>query len=592
MVSTGWGTGALTNKIHCGRLPGLLLCVVIAGALVNPVSAADASEPVTLDSKEQVDAQLKQAADLYRSKNYAAAADIYKRLSEHSNVEQAAWALELYGLCLEQQGDQNGALAIYESWLQRYPGTASEGRVQQRAAALLTASQEPQSVRKLASVKPQDMVIYGSSSLMYRGLSSKVEGQDATTPISSLAGDLDLHMRAQSGNILWRSRVSGGYLSDQSDRGDSSGRASYLYISMTHEPTGAELTLGRQRATDSGIYGYFDGATFGYPVTGLATVKLLAGAVNSNSSDAPTSDHLAYGIATEFHLPEPGLQLEVFVVEQTYDSMTERRAVGGEVSYFNDMNQFLLITDYDVEFQEVNNVTFNGSRTLSEATTLSLSAGYQRSPFLSTTNALIGEYDVNFKQLLERLGDRLNIYEAALDRTALSQYASAVVNHQLSDSLRIVGELFYYEISDLPQYGIDYGAPDASGYSTPDSDANTTAGLQFVWSDAVFTNDVLSTGVRYTDGETASNATVYADEKLRFDSNVDVIFRLSGSKRWLTDYDQDAYTVRPGVRLEWYITPDLMLDSEVGYEWLSQDFQSDTLVAQQGYIVMGLRKRF
>ncbi len=35
--------------------------------------------------------------------------------------------------------------------------------------------------------------------------------------------------------------------------------------------------------------------------------------------------------------------------------------------------------------------------------------------------------------------------------------------------------------------------------------------------------------------------------------------------------------MRPGVRLEWYIKPDLMLDTEVGYEWLSQDFQSDTL---------------
>jgi hypothetical protein len=273
----------LTSITSRGRLPGLLFCVLLACMVVIPVSAQDTNESIALDSKEQVDAQLKQAADLYRGKNYAAAAVIYLRVSESPQIEESAWALELYGLCLEQQGDQYGALAVYEDWLQRYSGTSGEFRVQQRASALLTASQEPQSARRLASAKTDDVVIYGSSSLMYRGLASKVEDQKTTTPVSSVAGDLDLHMRAHSGNILWRSRVSGGYLSDQSDRGDSSSRASYLYIGMQHEPSGAELTLGRQRATDNGIFGYFDGAILGYPLLGSATLKLLAGSVASCS---------------------------------------------------------------------------------------------------------------------------------------------------------------------------------------------------------------------------------------------------------------------------------------------------------------------
>ncbi|MEZ5571409.1 MAG: tetratricopeptide repeat protein [Halioglobus sp.] len=578
----------MTDFAFRSRLVGLLLCCWMACAWGIPLAAAaaeaEAEAGATPDSKEQVDALLKQAADLYRNRDYAAAAVIYRRVSESANAEQAAWALELYGVCLEQQGDQNGALALYEAWLQQYAGTSGEVRVQQRAAALLTASQEPQSVRKLSSAKTEDLVFYGSSSLMYRGVQSKVEDQDATTPVSSLSSDLDLHVRAHSGNIVWRGRLSGGYLSDQSDRGDSNGRASNLYINMLHEPSGAELTLGRQRATDNGIYGYFDGATFGYPLGDMAALKLLAGGVNYYSGDAPSSDHMAYGVATEFHFPQPAVQLGLYVVEQTYDGLTERRAVGGEFSYFDELYQGVLIADYDFEFGEINNVTFNGSRAVGDSTTVSLSLGYQRSPFLSTTNALIGEYDMDFNQLVERLGDGLDIYDAALERTALSEYASLVVNYELTDSLRMVGEAFYYQISELPQYD--------PNYSTPDSDANTTLGLQFIWSDVLFGNDMLSTGLRYTDGDTSGSVTVYADEKLRFENNVDVIFRLSGSQRWLTDYSQDAFTVRPGVRLEWYIKPDLMLDSELGYEWLSQDFQSDTLVAQQAYVVLALRKRF
>ncbi len=68
--------------------------------------------------------------------------------------------------------------------------------------------------------------------------------------------------------------------------------------------------------------------------------------------------------------------------------------------------------------------------------------------------------------------------------------------------------------------------------------------------------------------------------------------RLSASRRWLEDMDQDTYTVRPGLRLAWHITPDFLLDLELGYEWLLQDFQADDFQVHQGFAMMGLRRRF
>ena len=108
----------------------------------------------------------------------------------------------------------------------------------------------------------------------------------------------------------------------------------------------------------------------------------------------------------------------------------------------------------------------------------------------------------------------------------------------------------------------------------------------------LFANDILSTGLRYTSGDVANNATVFIDEKLRFDRGVDLTVRLSASRRWLNDLDQEAYTVRQGVRLDWYITPDFLLDLEFGYEWLLQEFQSDDFQVHQGFAMMGLRRRF
>jgi len=271
-------------------------------------------------------------------------------------------------------------------------------------------------------------------------------------------------------------------------------------------------------------------------------------------------------------------------VEQTFDGLTERRAIGGEVSWFNDFSNYLLIADYDLEFQETNNLMFNGNWNITDATNLALSLGYQRSPFLSATNALIGEYDVSLDQLVKGLDNGTDIYDAALERTALSQYASLVVSHQLTDRLRVVGESFYYELSDLPQYD--------PNFKTADSDTNTTWGLQFILEDALFSDDSLSTGARYTIGDVSDGVVLYMDEKLRLAEDIDLILRLSGSQRTMSDYNQDTYTVRPAIQLYWYLKPDLLLDAEAGYEWMSQDFQSENFQVNQVYMLLGLRKRF
>ena len=528
--------------------------------------------------------QLKEAAQLYGKKDYAAAADIYRRLSETSDPEQAAWALELFGACVEQMGERYDALAIYDSWLERYSGSAGETRVRQRRDALLTAVAEPQAARRVASGRSDEATVFGNASLMYRGMRSQVDGQDGQTPISSLAGDLDLQMRARTDAFLLRSRVSGGYLQDQSDRGDSTGRVSNLYLDITHEPSGAELTLGRQRSTSYGIYGYFDGASFSYPVAGFTSLTVMAGTVANNSQDAPNSDHQVYGLGTELHFPDPALRLRLYGMEQTFDGLTERRAIGGEVSWFNDFSNYLVIADYDLEFQETNNLMFNGNWNITDTTNIAVSLGYQRSPFLSATNALIGEYDVNLDQLVKGLNNGTDIYDAALERTALSQYASLVVSHQLTDRLRVVGESFYYELSDLPQYD--------PNFKTADSDTNTTWGLQFILEDALFSDDSLSTGARYTVGDVSDGVVLYLDEKLRLADDIDLILRLSGSQRTMSDYNQDTYTVRPAIQLYWYLKPDLLLDAEAGYEWMSQDFQSENFQVNQVYMLLGLRKRF
>lgn len=586
MASTGWATMILTRLFS-----SVLVLVLLSGT--GSVRAVESSGPdafrladVQLEDREQVDQALKHAARLYGQKKYTQAAIIYLRLSTAADESQAAWALELYGVCLEQKKDHKGALAVYSDWLQRFPGTASETRVQQRSLALSSARDKPQSAAlfRQASGRDTETSIYGSSSLMYRGLRRKVEGQDAETAVSSLAGDVDLHLRASAGNFLVRSRVSGGYLSDHSDRGDSDGRVSNLYVGLIHEPTGAELTVGRQRSSDNGVYGYLDGARFSYPVTSGISLDLVAGNVSTSSWETSDSDRQVYGLGADLNFPDPALRVKLYGVEQTYDGLTERRALGTEISWFGESSHYLLVADYDIKFQETNNVMFNGAWDVGQSTNLALSLGYQRSPFLTASNAIIGEVEQNLERLVENLGDDIDVYDAALEKTALNRYGSLVINQELTEDLRLVGEVYHYDLSDLPQWG--------DSDESADSDASTTLGLQLVWANALFGDDYLSFGSRYTAGEFADTTSVYIDEKWRMRPDFNLLIRLRASVRTRDDVEQDAYTVRPGLRAEWYFSPDLLLDMELGYEWLLQDFNSEDFEVHQGFAILGLRKRF
>lgn len=560
-------------RLALGGLRILLMLTITGAQLTNAAQG----------ERDEVALQLQQAAKLFTRKEYSEAGQLYLALSEARDPEQASWAFELYGVCLEKQGDLSGATTVYQQWLQNYTGSSGETRVKQRLLAVQTASLQPRKSAASAG-RGRDSSLYGSASLMYRGLSREVEDQDRETPISSIAADVDLHMRATSGDWLWSGRINGGYLSNHADDGESDGRVSNLYAGVMHRATGVELVVGRRRSSDNGVYGYLDGATLTWPVWDNVALLATVGMPSTSSRESSESDRLVYALGAEFTVPDSALRLQTYAMEQEFDGLTERRALGGQVSWFNDYSRYFAVLDYDIEFSELNNFMFNGSWDAGAYTNLSLSMGYQRSPFLNASNAIIGEYELNLDEYIEQLEDGRDIYDAALDKTALSRYASLVVNRELAQDHRIIAEVYHFDLSDLPRYDFSLDAPD--------SDANTTFGLQYIWSDALLRDDTLSFGARYTSGDFSDSLSLYADEKIYFNGGVNLILRLRGSRRTMDEVDQDALTLRPAVRLDWYISQDLLLESELGYEWLMQDFGDEDFEVQQGFLVLGLRKRF
>jgi hypothetical protein len=197
---------------------------------------------------------------------------------------------------------------------------------------------------------------------------------------------------------------------------------------------------------------------------------------------------------------------------------------------------------------------------------------------------MIGEYVEDLDQLVEELDETQDIYDAALDKTALNRYGSLVVNQQLSERQTLIAEVYHYEISDLPRYeGFD---------DEDDSTSSTTFGLQWIAMDMMLDNDILRLGGRYTESDASSSIGLYLDEKLRFGDHLNIIARLQLSHRSLEDRDQDTYSVRPGLRLDWTVLPDVLLDIELGYEYLLQEFDAGDFEVHQAFVVFGVRSRF
>lgn len=551
-------------------------------------TSAPASLPsvvvVPLGSRLDADRALARAGALYRGHHYQQAGQLYHLLANTAEHDQAAWALEVYGVCLEKSRRRDEALAVYRRWLGKYGQDQGAKRVNQRLQALLTAPLDPKAPRRATSAGRSPAQVYGSASMVYQTFRTRVDGSSSDTTLSALDTSIDLHLRTEAGGFLFEGRIDGGYLQDFSSGSQSDRRASNLYLRLRHQASGTELIIGRQRSNDHGVYGYFDGVSLAVPTGSLVTLTGATGFMANSSFSGLDTDHRFYALGAELRPPGSGLDLRIYGIEQRYHSLTERRAVGGELSWFNTWSQYLVIADYDIKFKKANNLLVNANWQLGGRTNFAFSLGYQRSPFLSASNALLGEQETDLQKYVATLNSSGDIYQSALDKTAVSKYGSLVLTQALTDDVRLIGEIYRYELTDIPSFDPTITARG--------SDTTTTYGLQTVLSNLLLDGDALSLGARYSTGDTVDTASLFADERLRLGRRLSLTLRLLASRRWLQPSGRNAYSLRPGLRLQWYITASTLVEAESGYERSRQDFAGGTLDASQMFCIIGIRTRF
>ncbi|MFQ5481601.1 MAG: hypothetical protein ACE5ER_02485 [Nitrospinaceae bacterium] len=531
-----------------------------------------------------------EAAAAMNEEKYGRAIQLYTRILREPANPLTQSAQELLGLARERKGQLAHAKAEYEKYLELFPQGPGADRVSQRLAGLLTAKAEPQ--EKLRKPKkatdlekgPWEYQVFGSLSQFYRRDESKLASGETRLNQSELASDLDFNVRGLSPDYDVRAQFIGSLDYDFRDRGDEEERINVASIEITDLQNKLYGRLGRQTLSTGGVFGRFDGALLSYDALPKVKINAVAGfPVQSTSAKAVETDKNFQGLNLDLGTFFDFWEFNVYGINQKAEDITDRRAVGGEVRYFQQDHSFYTLVDYDVSYNELNIFLFNGNWTFPTKTRLNFTFDLRKSPFLSSSNALIGQTaeDINALQLLFTEDE---IRQLAVDRTAESRSLNFSLTQDLTENYQLTGEFSVNRLS----------GPRASGgvLATDPTGNEFFSSLQLVATSLFMADDVNIFNLRFTD-TSSSNAYVFSANS-RYLITRD--FRVN--PRFRVDFREDKgggnerTRVVPSLRLDYRVQKWLRLEVEGGTELREDQVFNDTQSTKSFFVFAGYRAFF
>ena len=503
-------------------------------------------------------------------------------------------AKELLGLTHERRGEEAHARAEYESFLAEYPDAPGADRVSQRLETLVTAAAAPRASLESPKTQAQsgqggrestlDVETFGSLGVTYFRSESMFEDDGFGFIASDILTDVVVSNRVRDEGWEVGTDFAGTYDADVAGEGRSNDlRISRLTVGFEDRERGYEVMLGRQRRSDSGVLGRFDGLRGVYRFASHYSVAGLVGMpVTSTSDSTPNTDSILAGVALDVEgLWLEGLRGQLFVVGQNTHGMTDRTAVGGDIRYVHPKSYSFVYVDYDVHFNSLNTAIASSTYYLDADTDFRILVDRRNSPVLTLYTALQGQLVPDLDDLSDLFSDS-EIRRLATERTQVIWTGTIGATHRPSRKLQISGDVgfAYAEGNDL---SIDAGGVDAVG---PDFNAS----LQCLVNDWLVEGGVGSVSVRYFEGESSRGAgTSLFSRFLLFDG-----FRVSPRMRWDwrdSDFQGGTSTLRPSLEADWRISS-FLLNTEVGFRWIDS-LPGGTVDRETSYFVeLGARWEF
>ncbi|MEW7999304.1 MAG: hypothetical protein AB2786_16105 [Candidatus Thiodiazotropha endolucinida] len=510
---------------------------------------------------------------------YAKAVRLLEALLEEPENIYSKEALELLGLSRERNDQIAHAKGEYRRYLEKYPEGEDAERVWQRLLGLETAPMRPkESLRKKQEEEGEDgpkavWDTYGSLSQNYRRDSIDspfVEDEDSVTR-SEIETFIDLNSRRKSDDFDMRFKVTGSYIHDLLDDGDGNDTTlSDAYIDVEHLDSRTSARFGRQRLRSSGILNRFDGLVLGYQLTPDITLRATAGLPVERSRDTFLNDHKQFaGLSADISSIFENWDLSLFLVEQRVDDLVDRRAIGGEVRYFDPNKSLFSLLDYDIFHEEVSIFMLQGNWRFENETRMYMNLDYRNTPILSTSNALSGQLDPDTSLPIESIEELQNffsddeIYELARDRTAETTSLSLGINHPLSKTLQLSGDVTVSKTGETPASG--------GVQATEETDNELFYTFQVIKNDLLKQGDIGILSLRYSDANTSDTFRVGISSRYPITNNWRINPRINFSYRTNDDNDGSRKTISPFIRMDYRYRKNMTFELEGGLNWFEED---------------------
>jgi hypothetical protein len=379
-------------------------------------------------------------------------------------------AQELAGVAWERLGNVDRARTEYELYIRLYPQGEGADRVRQRLAALTgepvattaaagqAASGAEPSVAKPSGARNR---YSGNVAQYYYGGKARTQslvnlpaGIDQSTlsrtTESAIVTSVDVGARFEGTDSDTRGVLRGTNSINLGSASHAQSLLSAAYVDYKRNESGLSLRVGRQSAISGGLLGLFDGASLTYPVTQAWKFDLMGGAPSNPLVNAPQERMGAAMVEADGILEHWGG--DAYVIDQTTQGITNRRALGVELRYSDDTFSTYTLLDYDVLFHKLNAFSLQGSAQVPGQTTLTLLVDSRNAPSLDLTNALISTGATSLKQLLQTQS-LAEVHADALATTARARQALLSAAHPINQNWQLAVDLRYSEVGATPAVG-------------------------------------------------------------------------------------------------------------------------------------------
>lgn len=491
---------------------------------------------------------LEQAKVALTDENYPLATRLLTRLYQKGNDREQQFSLEFLGVSREKKGQLAFAKQAYQLFLENYPKADTASRVEIRLKNLIGI----ETLSKNRSFKKNNKdgkrrspsYIRGSIATDYRQ-TLLVDNLGNSRDTLSLANvDIDAKGHAEFDDYNVGFRVSLGHYQDLLPDSDKTNKQiRYLNFSASSKDNLYQIKIGRQRSRGKGIFGRFDGVILSSEFITDVQVNVVAGyPVSSAKVTQLDPERQFYGLSIDVDNSWQDIDFSVFLFEQSINDLTDRRAVGGELSYFKDAVSVYSLVDYDIFFNELNALLFSGSFSTKLAQRYSWSLNYRKNPYVGTRNALIGQSVDSFAELQNLFINDEEILDLALDRTLTSKTASLQFFQPINERYDVSASITWMDLSSAPESG---GVP-AISQSGGQYYANLYLSVRNLYSE----HDTNSVGFRYSDLAQSQVYSLYANSRYRFTNGISITPKLRFDTR-SNDNGTSQQSISPTFRMQY-----------------------------------------